>query len=38
MLIDPSYEVKADYDAIPRHMANIHRKWNVGILILGIRS
>jgi 23S rRNA (adenine2030-N6)-methyltransferase len=34
MLIDPSYEVKADYEAIPRHMANIHRKWNVGILIL----
>jgi 23S rRNA (adenine2030-N6)-methyltransferase len=34
MLIDPSYEVKADYEAIPRHMANLHRKWNVGILIL----
>ncbi|RYI00356.1 MAG: 23S rRNA (adenine(2030)-N(6))-methyltransferase RlmJ [Acetobacteraceae bacterium] len=34
MLIDPSFEVKADYEAIPRHMANIHRKWNVGILIL----
>jgi 23S rRNA (adenine2030-N6)-methyltransferase len=34
MLIDPSYEVKADYDAIPRHMTHIHRKWNVGILIL----
>lgn len=34
MLIDPSYEVKADYDAIPRHMANIHRKWNVGLVIL----
>jgi 23S rRNA (adenine2030-N6)-methyltransferase len=34
MLIDPSYEVKADYDVIPRHMANIHRKWNVGVLIL----
>jgi 23S rRNA (adenine2030-N6)-methyltransferase len=34
MLIDPSYEVKADYEAIPKHMANIHRKWNVGILIL----
>jgi 23S rRNA (adenine2030-N6)-methyltransferase len=34
MLIDPSYEVKADYDAIPRHMAAIHRKWNVGLLIL----
>ena len=34
MLIDPSYEVKGDYDAIPRHLANIHRKWNVGILIV----
>lgn len=34
MLIDPSYEVKADYEAIPRHLSAIHRKWNVGILIL----
>lgn len=34
MLIDPSYEVKADYEAIPKHLAHIHRKWNVGILIL----
>lgn len=34
MLIDPSYEVKADYEAIPRHMIHIHRKWNVGVLIL----
>ncbi len=34
MLIDPSYEVKADYDAIPKHLANIHRKWNVGVLML----
>jgi len=34
MLIDPSYEVKADYEDIPRHLANIHRKWNVGVLIL----
>lgn len=34
MLIDPSYEVKSDYEAIPRHMAAIHRKWNVGVLIL----
>jgi 23S rRNA (adenine2030-N6)-methyltransferase len=34
MLIDPSYEVKADYDAIPRHVAAIHRKWNVGTIIL----
>lgn len=34
MLIDPSYEVKADYDTIPKAMAAIHRKWNVGILCL----
>ena len=34
MLIDPSYEVKADYDAIPKHIANINRKWNVGIIAL----
>ena len=34
MLIDPSYEVKADYDAIPMHIANINRKWNVGIIAL----
>ena len=34
MLIDPCYEVKADYEAIPRHLAAIHRKWNVGMLIL----
>ena len=34
MLIDPSYEVKADYDAIPKHLANIARKWNVGIIAL----
>lgn len=34
MLIDPSYEVKADYDTIPRQMANIARKWNVGIIAL----
>ncbi|MGV8953967.1 MAG: 23S rRNA (adenine(2030)-N(6))-methyltransferase RlmJ [Cypionkella sp.] len=34
MLIDPSYEVKADYDAIPKHIANITRKWNVGIVAL----
>ncbi len=34
MLIDPSYEVKADYDAIPQHIARLHRKWNVGVLML----
>ena len=34
MLIDPSYEVKTDYDRIPKLIAHIHRKWNVGIISL----
>ena len=34
MLVDPSYEVKDDYETIPRFLAAIHRKWNVGILTL----
>ncbi|WP_128253585.1 23S rRNA (adenine(2030)-N(6))-methyltransferase RlmJ [Falsirhodobacter deserti] len=34
MLIDPPYEVKTDYDVIPGHIANIARKWNVGIIAL----
>jgi 23S rRNA (adenine2030-N6)-methyltransferase len=34
MLIDPSYEVKADYTALPPLMRNIHAKWNVGVLAL----
>ncbi len=34
MLIDPSFEVKDDYDAIPRHIAKYARAWNVGIIAL----
>ena len=34
MLIDPSYEVKADYDRIPKLIGQIARKWNVGIIAL----
>ncbi|EPX75908.1 23S rRNA (adenine(2030)-N(6))-methyltransferase RlmJ [Salipiger mucosus] len=34
MLIDPSWEVKADYARVPKAMAQIHRKWNVGVLML----
>ena len=34
MLIDPSYEVKADYDALPRLLAAVRRKWAVGVLVL----
>jgi 23S rRNA (adenine2030-N6)-methyltransferase len=34
MLIDPSYEVKAEYDSLPRDLAKLHRCWNVGVLML----
>jgi 23S rRNA (adenine2030-N6)-methyltransferase len=34
VLIDPSYEVKEDYAAIPRFVAALRRKWNVGIVAL----
>lgn len=34
MLLDPSYEVKADYEALPKVLATVARKWNVGILML----
>lgn len=34
LLIDPSYEVKTDYETIPDQIAKLHRKWNVGIICL----
>ena len=34
MLIDPSYEVKADYETIPKTIGQLHRKWNVGVICL----
>lgn len=34
MLVDPSYEVKEDYERIPKVFAQVARKWNVGILML----
>ena len=34
LLIDPSYEIKSDYDVIPRQIARLHRKWNVGVIAL----
>lgn len=34
LLIDPSFEVKEDYATLPKFMAQIHRKWPVGILAL----
>lgn len=34
LMIDPSYEVKADYDTIPQIIATLRRKWNVGVILL----
>ncbi len=34
LLIDPSYEVKADYDRLPNIIASLNRKWNVGVVAL----
>lgn len=34
LLIDPSYEVKSDYDAIAKAVPALHRKWNVGVIAL----
>jgi 23S rRNA (adenine2030-N6)-methyltransferase len=34
LLIDPSYEVKSDYDKLPGLIGQLHRKWNVGVIAL----
>lgn len=34
LLVDPSFEIKSDYDDIPDFFRKIHRKWPVGILVL----
>ncbi len=34
LLIDPPYEIKSDYTDIPRHIAKLHRAWNVGVIAL----
>jgi 23S rRNA (adenine2030-N6)-methyltransferase len=34
MLIDPSWEVRAEYDRIARLLPALHRKWSVGVLML----
>lgn len=33
-LIDPSYEIKDDYRTLPATIGQLHRKWNVGVLML----
>ena len=34
MLIDPSFEVKAEYDRLPGQIAGLHRRWGVGVIVL----
>lgn len=34
LLIDPSYEVKADYDQIAQAIPKLHKIWNVGVIAL----
>ncbi|MGJ8604208.1 MAG: 23S rRNA (adenine(2030)-N(6))-methyltransferase RlmJ [Marivita sp.] len=34
MLVDPSYEIKADYAQIPKWLSALTRKWNVGIVMI----
>ncbi|HEY0212639.1 MAG TPA: 23S rRNA (adenine(2030)-N(6))-methyltransferase RlmJ [Paenirhodobacter sp.] len=34
LLIDPSWEVKTDYQTIPRLMGQVARKWNIGVIAL----
>lgn len=34
ILIDPSYEIKADYTAIPDHLIKLAKAWPVGIFLL----
>jgi 23S rRNA (adenine2030-N6)-methyltransferase len=34
MLVDPSYEIKEDYKAIPKHVGKWVRAWNVGVIVI----
>ena len=34
LLVDPSFEVKTDYQTIPEMILAVHRKWRVGVLVL----
>ncbi|SOB99895.1 23S rRNA (adenine(2030)-N(6))-methyltransferase RlmJ [Rhodobacter maris] len=34
MLIDPSWEVKSDYEMVPELLGHLTRKWNVGVIAL----
>ncbi|PJE29180.1 23S rRNA (adenine2030-N6)-methyltransferase [Pseudooceanicola antarcticus] len=34
LMIDPSYEVKTEYDRVPQVIRQLHRAWNVGVLVV----
>ena len=34
MLIDPSYELKREFEAMPRLIARLYRRWAVGVILL----
>jgi len=34
MVVDPSYEIKDDYETVPRHIAKVAKIWPVGVLVL----
>ncbi|MFN7002929.1 MAG: 23S rRNA (adenine(2030)-N(6))-methyltransferase RlmJ [Roseinatronobacter sp.] len=34
LMIDPSYEVKGEYEVMAKLVASVHRKWNVGVIVL----
>ena len=34
LLIDPSWELKSDYDTLPKAISKIARKWPVGVVLL----
>ncbi len=34
LVVDPSYEVKDEYTAVPQHLAKIAKSWPVGVLFL----
>lgn len=34
LLVDPSWEVKGDYEAVPGALEKVARKWGVGVLML----
>ena len=34
LMVDPSYEVKSDYNTLPDFVTSIRRKWNVGVILL----